>query len=862
MVVFPHYSPAASSMPYRVIVGLPRWQLSGPHVFATRLVRGLSDLGHDARILLTESGSGLVDETAVEHALPEGIVCDRLPAGADDSWGQRWEALERYLEERAPCFYLMLHDWRNNVVAPRLSRRVRLIGLVQADHDLEIDQAVRLGEWWDAIVAVSDPIHLKLASKVSYLAPRMTTIRNAVPALDSPPRKQGAGPLRVAYSGELRRQQKRLDDMIEVAHRLAGKGVDFRLTFFGDGPHRSTLEERAGDLTSRGLVEFAGRLDGDALLDALNDQHVFLLTSEFEGLSISLLEAMSRGCVPVVSRLASQSLVVREGMNGLVADVGDVDTFVRHLETLASDRAMLERMAQRAFETIAEGEYRTQDMLAGYVDLFRRIDASADRMGFVRTRRSLARPPRSHAGVSILPLDNDYDLVYAEAGNHWPDAPTPRRAGPAAFTKPDPVPLERCRVIVASMPGSISGVDVFSAHLVRGLRERGLDARLHGRWGRDATAPCGVPAGLPFDERPRHLDADHLGWPNRWRGMIEHLSRLAPCIYLPNYDVDFSCIAPQLPPGVHVVGIGHSDDPWHYEHLARIGHACDAIVGVSRAVTAHLGALAPGFAPRLSTIPYGIPFARGQGSEKEVRRPHDPHSPLRIIYTGRLVQRQKRALDIVAIARTLRGRGVPFEMIVVGDGDLRPEMERAAHDLILDRTLWFTGAQPNTSVLTLLASCDAFLMPSAFEGLSVGMLEAMSRGVVPVVSDIRSGVPDAIVSGENGLVAPVGDIAAFTDRLEWLWKHPADGQRLASAAIDTVAHSFTLEQMLDRYVELFRRVVAAPLPRPRGPIVPPLHLGMETTWSLWARRVAADPAASLRRVAARLQAGRTGSVPT
>ena len=142
-------------------------------------------------------------------------------------------------------------------------------------------------------------------------------------------------------------------------------------------------------------------------------------------------------------------------------------------------------------------------------------------------------------------------------------------------------------------------------------------------------------------------------------------------------------------------------------------------------------------------------------------------------------------------------------------------------------------------------------MPSAFEGLSVGMLEAMSHGVVPVVSAIRSGVPDIIVPGENGLVAPVGDIAAFADRLEWLWRHPAERGRMARAAVATVDAGYRADQMVDRYVDLFRRIVVKPIARPMGPIVPPSHLAPEITWSLWASRVASDPMASLRRIARR-----------
>lgn len=838
-------------MPYRVIIGLPRWHAIGPAIFAERLVRGLGAHGHDARILLTETGCSLISEQTAEGDVPADLPCDRLPSGPADTWGQRWEALQRYLEECGPCFYLMLHDWRNNIIAPRLSNRVRLIGLCQADSVLEIDQVKRLGDQWNAIVAVSEPIHFKLASLMSHLAERMLTIRNAVPALDIAPTKAAGGPLLIAYSGELRPHQKRLDDMVDVAFRLADRAVDFRLTFFGDGTHREHLEHRTKSLVARGLVNFTGHRDSEALLSDLAVQHVFLLTSEFEGFSIAMLEAMSRGCVPVVSRLASQSLVIREGVNGLAADVGDIDAFAGHLEGLANDRMLLARMASRAFATIAEDGYRVQDMVDNYLALFDRLEQCSDRGGFVRRRGPLAPLPRVVNGLEILNGHYTQACKYVNEAVAWPDAPHVTTRGRATKSTPRAV-LEDHKVIVASIPGNISGVDVFAAHLVRGLRERGIDARLHGRSLPHGDDTARLPTDLPFDERDPAIDADYLGWLNRWRRMVEHLERLAPCIYVPNYDSFFSCVAPQLSERVRVVGIGHSDDPWHYEHLCRIGHACDAIIGVSRAITDHLRVLTPECAPRLETIPYGIPLPPPAANAGLGRVPR-PGAPIRIIYAGRLVKPQKRALDLVAIARALDARGVPYEMVIVGDGDLRGTMERESHDLVRARRLWFTGTQPSAGVMELLASADAFLLPSAFEGLSVGMLEAMSRGVVPVVSDIRSGAPDVIVPGENGLVAPVGDIGQFADHLERLWRNPEERARMATAAAATVAANYGVDTMIDRYVALFRRIVAEPFARPAGPVVPPADLQHELTWSTWASRIAADPAASVRRVTRRVQ---------
>ena len=831
------------SVPHRVIIGLPRWHFTGPAVFAERLVRNLGAHGVSARILLTESGSRRVTEANAEPPIPADVEIDTLPAGADDTWGQRWESLERYLEERAPCTYIMLHDWRNNIIAPRLSRRIRLIGLVQADSALEFDQANRLGEWWDAIVAVSDPIHFKLASGFPHLAPRMLTIPNAVPCLADMPAKDAGGPLRIAYSGELRPQQKRLDDMIAVARQLAERRIDFHLRFFGDGPYRHHLEESTKSLVERGYVSFAGRLASEQLLVELARQHVFLLTSEYEGLSIALLEAMSRGCVPVVSRLASQSTVIREGDNALAADVGDIDAFARHVEALAADRALLSRLAARAFATIAEGGYREQDMLSSYLKLFDRIEQLRERGGFVRRRRPIVLPPQEVGGVAVLPADVSSDLHYVARTVPWPDPPaqSPRTASshPAR-----PVPLRDHKVLVSSTPGAISGVDVFACHLVRGLRARGIDAHLHGRLPADGN----LGTDLPFHERDPAIDAKHLSWPERWRRMIAHLERLAPCIYVPNYDISYSCVVPQLPESVRVVGIAHSDDPWHYEHICRIGHACDAVVGVSDAVTSHLRGLAPWWDSRLSTIPYGVALRDPVSGGGRSAVTASPSAPIRVIYTGRLMRHQKRALDLAGIARALDSRRVNYEMVVVGDGQSRGDTERAVSDLLCSGAVRFVGHQPNEAVLSVLDAAHVFALPSAFEGLSVAMLEAMARGVVPVVSDIRSGVPDAIASGTNGFTVPVGRVDLFAERIDWLWRHPMERLKMAQAAISTVATRFQMDTMVDRYLELFERITENPPARARGPTVPSPRQRAGSTWGAWAARVASDPAASLRRV--------------
>ena len=652
-----------------VIVEDPGRHPDGAGAVAARLARGLTERGLDVRILRTDPVAG---PGAATVAGPDAAR-DRLPAGPGDTWGQRWEALERYLEERAPCVYVMWPESLVNRVVSRLSGRVRLVGVVRSERSLVDGDVERFAPHWHAVVAVGRPLHFGLVSRFPQLACRTVGLRQ--PTSDEPAESDAA------------------------------------------------VEE--------------------------------------------------------------------------------------YLERVARD------------------------------------DDRARRPAFVRARGNPVGLLRADVDGPVSPHVGPADFEELCRAVPWPDPPRVKERRPGAA--PRAPRLEDHKVIVAATAGAIGGVDVFATHLVRGLRDRGIDARLHGRRPADGDTSAAFPPDLPFDARPVEIDTEALGWPNRWRSMVAHLGRLAPCIYLPNCDSDFSCVAPLLADGVRVIGIGHGDDPWHYEHLCRIGHACDAIVGVSRAVSDHLRALAPSFAPRIETIPYGVPTPGGRSPDVVPADRGGGPGPLRIVSTGRLVGRQERAFDVVAIARELAARAIPFELTVVGDGNFRGAMERAA-DLVSDRRVRFTGARPNADVAGLLAASDASLVPSAYEGPSIDMLEAMSHGVVPVVSDIRSGVPDVIVPGENGLVAPVGDVVAFADRLEWLWKHPSERVRMAAAAVRTVTAGYGVDRMVDRYVELFRRIVAAPCRRPGGPLVPPEHLRRELSWTLWASRVACDPAASGRRV--------------
>src|SRR5437870_1369399 len=113
------------------------------------------------------------------------------------------------------------------------------------------------------------------------------------------------------------------------------------------------------------------------------------------------------------------------------------------------------------------------------------------------------------------------------------------------------------QVVLGATCGRISGVDTFSVQLVRGLRELGIPAHILLSDFEQLDDHLPFPPDVPMDRLPVKPTTI---WPERWRAMIRYLEGQAPCVYIPNYDWDHSCVSPSLSERVAILGIAHSDD--------------------------------------------------------------------------------------------------------------------------------------------------------------------------------------------------------------------------------------------------------------------------------------------------------------
>jgi glycosyltransferase involved in cell wall biosynthesis len=154
-----------------------------------------------------------------------------------------------------------------------------------------------------------------------------------------------------------------------------------------------------------------------------------------------------------------------------------------------------------------------------------------------------------------------------------------------------------------------------------------------------------------------------------------------------------------------------------------------------------------------------------------------------------------------------RGRDRAWRLAIAGGrgGPEQPGLEAfAAEHGMTDRVhiLKYRRDIPD-----LLAAADILAMPSLWEGLPLAILEAMLAGTAVVASE-TSGIPEAIVSGEHGLLTPPGDVLALAGALETLMSDPAYRLRLADQARDRAMAEFTIGAMTGAYEELYRAAVS------------------------------------------------------
>jgi len=358
-------------------------------------------------------------------------------------------------------------------------------------------------------------------------------------------------------------------------------------------------------------------------------------------------------------------------------------------------------------------------------------------------------------------------------------------------------------------PPDPGGLEYVVATLARGAAERGHDVRVvsatGSSWLRDP--------GKRISEPPRYgvavirLPTYGVYWSqpiapgyvtaSKWPADVVYVHRPHP----------LADLAAMLGPRRPTIVFHHSDVQRQriakamYQPLSRwVAKRADAVVLAARANLNYADDVGAAGRKKAHVIPFGVDERRF-APRSHPRRPECFPPPARGpigLFVGRLVG--YKGLDVLLRAVV----GTDMQVVIVGDGPVRPELDRQIEELKLGDRVVMAGPASEKQLPDYYQSADYFVFPSTSpaEMFGISQVEAMACSLPVISASLSTGVSEVGEPDVTGLVVPPGDVVALRAAMERLACDGEVREKMGAAARRRVELRFTMSRMIDAHLEL------------------------------------------------------------
>ncbi len=209
---------------------------------------------------------------------------------------------------------------------------------------------------------------------------------------------------------------------------------------------------------------------------------------------------------------------------------------------------------------------------------------------------------------------------------------------------------------------------------------------------------------------------------------------------------------------------------------------------------------------KYSLIRYGIDYGEFSQNNSTLRKKLGINDGQPAVAMVSCLKPQKCPEDFLRLASLVR-EGVPdVKFILVGDGVLRPRINKMIRELKLEKNIILTGWRRD--VPQVISSADVFMLTSLWEGLPIAVLEACAAAR-PVIATDTGGIKEVIREGENGYLNAPHDIKGMSERLSSLLGDAEKRRLLGQKAKDSLNSDFRFENMLNSTRHLYEALTGA-----------------------------------------------------
>ena len=233
-------------------------------------------------------------------------------------------------------------------------------------------------------------------------------------------------------------------------------------------------------------------------------------------------------------------------------------------------------------------------------------------------------------------------------------------------------------------------------------------------------------------------------------------------------------------------------DEYNFQLALRYAHIVDIFIAHSHHFYEQLLAALPQRKEQLFYLPHGVAVP------VQYRQPSAEKQPVKLLFLGRM-NSKKGIFDLPVIAGWLQQWNIPYQFTCIGNGPELPALKDAWKN---DPHVGFLSPDSNEEVIKLCAAHDIYVLPTKFEGSPVALLETMSTGLVPVVTDLPGGIRE-IVTEDIGFRITEGDNRGFAEKIALLSNDRERLNRLSMNARNKIIEQFDVKKTSAAYHHLF-----------------------------------------------------------
>ena len=360
----------------------------------------------------------------------------------------------------------------------------------------------------------------------------------------------------------------------------------------------------------------------------------------------------------------------------------------------------------------------------------------------------------------------------------------------------------------------ISGAERHLLVLLSALRSRDVDAHLlvlveNNKPMNDMVSEA-QDRGIPIRRLTIHRDYD-LSLLFKIRRALREIKPDIVHTHLIHADI-YGLLAAKLAGIRSVISSRHNDDQFRFHPMWRrispmIWRMTDGGIAISAAIKHFMLEVEDAPRHKISIVNYGLE--------------HEwiPDEDLRAARDSLCVELhlESDALLLGMVCRIVEQKGIPYalqafqrvsdcfpaaNLVIAGDGDLRPQLEALAQELGIDAKVHWLGWRGDA--VDLIAAFDVLLLPSLWEGFGLVLLEAMSRRV-PVIASRVSAIPEVVVHGETGILVEAREVDELARAMTRLLEDRALRQHMGLLGAARLEERFSVERMVNGTLAVYRK---------------------------------------------------------